>query len=42
MLFTHDGFADHLVGEVLNLTDFLGRHLAEVREVKAQRDGIDV
>ena len=27
---TRNGIANHLVGEMLNLTDFLGSHLAEV------------
>ena len=34
MFLTRYRLTNHLVGKVLDLTDLLGRHLAEVREVE--------
>ena len=36
MLLARDGIANHLVGQMLHLTNLLGSHLAEMGEVKAQ------
>ena len=42
ILISHGGMAHHLVGQMLNLANLLGRDFLEVREVEAQHLVVDI